>query len=106
MKEQRQFERFPLSLLARIETINSNKKQVFRLNVRNISSAGAFIDTSEKFSEGARFKINLTIPSKKVKELTGILGMIESEGCVVRSTEDGIAVRFDGKCQIYGLKGL
>lgn len=106
MKEQRQFERFLLSLPARLETISSNKKQIFKLKTRDISSAGAFIDTTEKFSEGTRFKVNLTVPSKKVKELTGAQGLIESEGSVVRCTDDGMAVRFDGKCHIFGLKGV
>lgn len=106
MKEQRQFERFPLSLPARLEPIPSNHKHVFKFITRNISSAGAFIDTTEKFSEGARFKIDLTVPSERIKELTGALGLIECEGTVVRSTDDGIAVHFNGACQILRLKGL
>ena len=106
MKEQRQFERFPLSLPARIETIASNKKQVFKFKTRDISSAGAFIDTTEKFSEGERFKIDLTVPSEKIKEITGALGLITTQGTVVRSADDGIAVHFNGDCEIWRLKGL
>lgn len=106
MKEQRQFERFPLTLPARIETIAPNKKQIFKFKTRDISSAGAFIDTTEKFTEGARFKIDLTVPSKKIKELTGALGLIATTGTVVRSTDDGMAVCFNGNCEILRLKGL
>jgi len=106
MKEQRQFERFPLSLPARIETIVSNKKQIFKYKTRDVSSAGAFIDTPEKFSEGTQFKINLTVPSEKIKELTGALGLIECEGIVIRSADDGMAVCFNGNCKILRLKGL
>jgi hypothetical protein len=106
MKEQRQVERFPLSLPARIETIAPDKKQIFKFKTRDISSAGAFIDTPEKFFEGTQFKINLTVPSEKIKELTGALGLIECEGIVIRSTDDGMAVCFNGNCQILRLKGL
>jgi hypothetical protein len=106
MKEQRQLKRFLLSLPVRIETIASEKKQIFKFKTRDISSAGAFIDTTEKFSEGARFKIDLTVPSERIKELTGALSLLSCEGIVVRSTEDGMAVCFNGNCQILRLKGL
>jgi len=106
MKDRRKVERFPLSLLARIETNHSNRKQIFKFKTRDISSAGAFIDTTEKFSEGTRFKMDFTIPSKRIKELTGALSLIECEGNVIRTTNDGIAVRFNTDCQIIGLKSV
>jgi len=100
MKERRKFERFPLSLLTRIETKESNRKHIFKFQTRDISSAGAFIDTTEKFSEGTQFKMDIAIPNKNIKKLTGALSLIECEGSVVRSTESGIAVCFNGNCQI------
>jgi hypothetical protein len=106
MEEQRQFERFLLTISARMETIISNKKQIFKFKTRDISAAGAFIDTTEKFSEGTRFKMDFTVPNNKVKELTGARSLIECEGSVVRSTDTGMAVRFNGDCNILGLKGL
>lgn len=106
MKDRRKFERFPLSLPARIVTNDSSRKQVFKFNTRDISSAGAFIDTTEMFSEGTRFKMDFTVPSKKIKELTGALSLIECEGSIVRSTPEGVAIRFNGDCNILGLKGL
>jgi hypothetical protein len=106
MKDRRQFERFNLTVPARIETIVSNKKQVFELKTRDISASGAFIDTTSPFSEDTRFKLNLTIQSKRIKELTGAQSLIECEGSVVRSTPKGVAVRFNGDCNILGLKDL
>lgn len=100
MEEQRQFERFTLTLPTRMETVVSNRKQIFKLKTRDISAAGAFIDTAEKFAEGTRFKLDFTVPSNRIKELTGALSLIESEGCVVRSTSKGIAICFDKECQI------
>ena len=104
MKEQRQFERFPLTLPARMEKITSGKKQVFELKTRDISSSGAFIYTPEPFPEGVRFKLDLTVPNEKIKELTGVKSLIECEGNIVRTTPDGVAICFDKECHILSLK--
>ena len=106
MKERRQFERFSLTLPARMETINSGKKQVFELKTRDISCSGAFIYTPEQFSEGDRFKLNLIVSSDKIKKLTGAKSLIECEGSVIRSTPSGVAICFDTDCQILSLKGF
>jgi hypothetical protein len=106
MKERRKFERFSLTLPARMETINSGKKQVFELKTRDISSSGAFIYTPEQFSEGDRFKLNLIVSSEKIKKLTGAKSLIECEGSVIRSTPSGMAICFDKECQILSLKGF
>ena len=106
MKERRQFERFSLTLPARMETITSGKKQVFELKTRDISSSGAFINTAEQFSEGERFKLNLIVSSEKIKKLTGVNPLIECEGCIIRSTPSGVAISFDTDCQILSLKGF
>ena len=106
MKERRKFERFPLALPARMETITSDKKQLFELKTRDISSSGAFIYTPKQFSEGERFKLNLTVSSEKIKKLTGAKSLIECEGCIIRSTPSGVAISFDTDCQILSLKGF
>jgi hypothetical protein len=89
-----------------VETIISDRKEVFDLKTKDISACGAFINTTEQFLEGTRFKLNLTVASKKIKELTGVKSLIESEGNVVRSTPTGVAIHFDRECQILSLKGL
>lgn len=106
MKERRQYERFPLTLPARMEMITSDKKQVFDFETRDISASGAFIYNKESFPEGTRFKLNLTVPSERIKELTGVQSLIECEGSVVRSTPTGVAIRCDKECQILSLKGI
>ena len=105
MKERRQFERFPLTLPTRMKMITSNDNQVFELETWDISAAGAFVITNEKFSKGTRFKLDLTVPSNRIKELTGLQSLIESEGSVIRSSPIGVAIKFDKKCQILTLKG-
>ncbi len=106
MIERRQFERFPLSVPARVRTINPEDKQVFDLWTRDISAGGAFLDTKEPLSEGTRFRLKLTLPSKRIKELTGAQSCIKVEGTVVRSTPTGVAIRFGEDYQILSLKGL
>ena len=104
MEEQRQFERFTLTIPARMETITSGKKQVFEFKTRDISSSGAFIYTPEPFAEGTRFRMDLTVPSERIKELTGSRSLIECEGNIVRTTPTGVAICFDKECQILSLK--
>ena len=104
--EHRKFERFTLTIPARMETITLGKKQVFEFKTRDISAAGAFINTNEKFSKDTRFKMDFTVPSNRIKELTGASGLIECEGNIVRTTPTGVAICFDKECQILSLKGF
>ena len=104
MTERRYLERFQLTLPARMETITSQKRQVYEFETRDISSAGAFFYTPEQFSVGTRFVMKLSTISIRVKELTGAHGLIECEGKVVRSTDEGVAINFDKECQVLSLK--
>ncbi len=106
MIERRQFERFPLSVPARVRTISPKDKQVFELHIRDLSASGAFLNTTEQFAEGTQFCITLTVPSERIKELTGAESFIEVEGKVVRSTPTGVAIHFEKDCQILSLKGM
>jgi len=106
MKERRQYERFSLTLPTRMEPVASTRKQIFDFQTRDISASGAFIYTKEPFPEGTRFKLNLTVPSKRIKKITGANTLIQSEGKIVRSTPTGVAIHFGRECQILSLKGL
>jgi hypothetical protein len=71
MKERRAYERFELGLPTRVEIETAGKKLIFNLRTRDISAAGAFLLTKEKLSEGTRCQLELTVPSERIKELTG-----------------------------------
>jgi hypothetical protein len=105
MEERRQYERFQLDLPARLENTTSVKKEIFDAQTRDISAAGAFLSTTERLSEGTRCRLELIVPSNRIKELTGVQSLIKVEGIVVRSTPEGVAICFDGDCQILSLKG-
>jgi len=79
---------------------------MFKFQTRDISSAGAFILTTEPFSDGTRFKLEFTLTINWNKETTGALSLIKCEGNVVRSTPEGVAIQFDRDCQIVKLSGL
>ena len=106
MEERRMYERFQLSLPARLEMNSRGKKEIFELQTRDISAAGALLlGTTERYPAGTRCHLELIVTSERIKELTGAQGLIKIEGTIVRSTPDGVAVCFDGDCQILGLKG-
>lgn len=105
MKEQRRYERFQLELPARLETSSFGRSQIFELKTKNISAAGVLLrGTTEQFPEGARCQLELIITSERIKELTGTQSLIKVQGIIVRSTPDGVAICFNGDCQIMGLK--
>ena len=106
MEERRMYERFQLSLPARLEMNSSEKTEIFELYTRDVSAAGALLlGTKEQFPTGTRCQLELIVASERIQELTGVQGLIKIEGTIVRSTPEGVAVCFDGECEILGLKG-
>ncbi len=106
MKERRKYERFQLELPARLEMNSSERTEIFELQTRDISAAGALLlGTTEQYPAGTRCQLELIVISERIKELTGVQGLIKIEGTIVRSTPEGVAVCFDGECEILGLKG-
>jgi hypothetical protein len=105
MKDRRKYERFQLELPVRLTMNSSQRTEIFELHTRDISAAGAFLKTTERFSIGTRCQLELTVTSERIRQLTGAQSLIKTEGIVVRSTPDGVAICFDGDCQILGLKG-
>jgi hypothetical protein len=106
MEERRKYERFQLELPARLEINSSQRTEIFALRTRDISAAGALLlGTTAQFPTGTRCNLELIVTSERIKELTGVQGLIKVEGTIVRSTPEGVAICFDGDCHILGLKG-
>ena len=103
MEERRRFERFQLRLPVRMEVIISGKRQVFDLETKDVSAAGVFIETSERFSEGTPVQLSMTLSSDRIRELTGSQSLIKVKGIVVRSAPTGLAVGFAGRKEILSL---
>ena len=71
----------------------------------DISASGAYFCTTQCFAKGKHLKLTLHVQSDRLKQLTGAQGLIKIEGTVVRSTLTGMAVCFDGDCQIVASTG-
>jgi hypothetical protein len=106
MTKRRQYERLSYPFPVRLETLFSEEKRVLDLVTRDISASGTFIPTPISFQEGTMFFMSFTFLSntvqkgKKVKSLNGCIGSL------VRSTPEGIAIKFDRECQMECLKIL
>jgi len=106
MKERRKYTRFAISLPVRLETIESDNKEVLDLETRDISYSGTFIPTLTSFPEGKRFILDFTLPSDNLEEFRDIESLKGCSGRVVRSDRHGIAIQFERECQIEGLRVL
>jgi hypothetical protein len=90
MKERRKLDRFSLRLLGSVEIVGRNKKG-HSVVTKNISSGGAFFESTTPLPQNTRVKINLIVP-------TGV--QITVGGSVLRSERVGMAIRFDEKYKI------
>ena len=104
MMEGRAYERFQLALPTRVEVVSSGGERVFEAQTRDISAKGAFLKTREALPKGTGVRLDLTVESERITKLTGAQGLIKVEGTVVRSTPEGIAIRFDGESKILSLR--
>ncbi|UCD30916.1 MAG: PilZ domain-containing protein [Desulfobacterales bacterium] len=107
MNDRRQCKRYPAALPATVEAIMSDGNKLFDVETKDLSAESAFIYNKETplLPEETRFILNLTIPRESVCELTDLKCFIELEGGMVRSTPEGMAIRFDRECQIMTLRG-
>ena len=103
MIERRFNNRLTVRLPSRLEAIiPSGEKKIYDLETKDLSIDGAFIYTNEflSFPEGTRFTIDLSFPSDSNKELTILKSLMECVGTMVRSTSEGIAIKFERECEI------
>ncbi len=103
MKERRQYERFNIPLAVRLETIESDRKEIIEYKTRDISASGAFIPSRKSMPEGTRLVLDFTIPSDDIKEFKYVKRLKGSTGTLVRSNSKGMAVRFDRDSYIVSM---
>ena len=103
MKEQRLYKRFSAKLPVKLEAIASSRTRVLYVKTKDISATGAFIYTKESpfLPDGTRFILNssdlnnIRIKLKKLKQLQNCIGTL------VRSTSEGIAIRFNSSVELF-----
>jgi len=94
--ERRVVTRYNLQVPAHVETVaEGGNTRIYKLKTRDISSNGAFLLTNgEAFEPGTVLKVNLYLNT-----FTSTGSCIVVNGRVVRCSEDGVGVCFDGQYQ-------
>lgn len=103
MDEKRLYRRFSAKLPVKLEVLASSRKRVLLVETKDISTTGVFVYTKEAsyIPDDTQFIIDSfylkksTIKLKKLKELKNCMGTI------VRSTSEGIAIRFNRPVQLF-----
>ena len=106
MKERRKLERYKLRVPATIEVADaSGQRDTLRLETKDISADGAFIESLEQIDEGMHLKLEIVLSVDRLRELIGAEKKVglRLEGTVIRKDPSGIAVLFDKKYQIKAL---
>ena len=91
--ERRHLERFSIRAFAVVQTVSPGTEKVFELNTQDISSEGAFFPMEVPLPSGEKVKVTLYLSISAGPELPG-KAKISTEGQVVRTTGQGIAVAF------------
>ena len=98
--DRRKVERFALEIPAKIRTSGSEKMEL-DIMTSNISSEGAFFQTSSTLEEGTSVNIELTLPLERLaKYLENRLEdsgstLIKLSGKVLRTESEGMAISFN-----------
>ncbi len=115
--ERREQKRYSLNLQAKISYRHiEDQSPVIDTVAANISSGGAFVKTSHKFSMAAKVKIEFYLSLEDLKRLRFILSMeslkqlsdnniwVSANGIVIRQEEDGVGIIFNTDYQFTPLE--
>jgi hypothetical protein len=101
MKDRRKHKRFSMNLPAMIEVQLQGTSQIFAVESRNVSSGGGLFSANEHLALGTKVRIYITLPSYKLRELTGSESLLKLRGKVIRSNAAGWAISFDKHYQHF-----
>ncbi len=85
-----------MKALAVIQTVSPGAEQVFELSTKDVSSGGAFFPMEAPLSIGTKVRITLYLSFPAIRDFPK-MAKVTTEGQVVRSNEQGIAVAFSGR---------
>ena len=94
--ERRQLERFSVKAFAVVQTVSPGVEKIFELNTSDISSGGAFFPVEVPLPTGEKVKITLYVSISALEKVGDLPSKtkIVTEGEVVRSSSQGMAVAF------------
>jgi len=103
MKEQRLYKRFSAKLTVKLQAIASSRLRHLYVETKDISAGGAFIYTKEAsyIPDDTQFIVNSSNPNKRTIKLKKLKQLENCTGTMVRSTSEGIAIRFNRPVELF-----
>ena len=103
MKEKRQHKRFAAKLPVKLELITASRLRPLNVETKDISASGAFIYTKEAsyIPDDTRFILNSSNPNNIRINLRKLKQLKNCAGTMVRSTSEGIAIRFNSPVELF-----
>jgi hypothetical protein len=103
LKEQRLNKRFSAKLPARLKAITPSRTRVLDVETKDISATGAFIYTKEAsyIPNDTLLILNSSNSNKKRIRLKKLKPLENCTGTIVRSTSEGIAIRFSRPIELF-----
>ena len=103
MKQQRLHKRFPAKFPVTLDAIAASEPRVFNVETKDISATGAFIYTKEAafIPDDTQFTLNSSFPNKSRIRLKKLRQLENCTGAMVRSTSEGIAIRFNKPVELF-----
>ena len=103
MKQQRLHKRFSANLPVRLYAKTARESRLFNVETKDISASGAFIYTREGafLPDDTRFILFSSNPEKKRIRLKELKQLDNCLATMVRSTTEGIAIRFDRPVELF-----
>lgn len=103
MKEQRLYKRFSAKHPVRVEAISSRRLRILNVDTKDLSAGGAFLYTKEAsyIPDDTRFILNSTNPDKSLIKQQELKQFNNCTGTMVRSTAEGIAIRFNRPIRLF-----
>ena len=99
--EKRKMERFNLKLPTKLSWAGKDKEhKSIELMTSNICSGGAFFKTNKPLTVGTDVKLAVILTLGKFKIVKHKILYIDVLGSVIRTDQQGMAIRFDRKYRI------
>ena len=99
--EKRKMDRFDLELPAWLYmTDEGGKQKTLEAMTTNICAGGAFFKTNKSISTGTDVQMGMVLHLDRLNKYGATTSRISVSGSVIRTEEQGIAVRFDDNYNI------
>ena len=102
-KRDRYFIDVPVKLLLSAE---DKEQETLTVHTKNISSEGVLLSTDTVLSQGSKVKMEMVLPVNKLLEMIGEQKkvLVRVNGKVIRTGDEGMAVKFDRDYQITAME--